>query len=87
MKAITFKKVDYTSTRTGNVSKKLAVEFDNGITHFLWANGAEFADKDIDETVAIIKADRATYLARTVLTQGQFGIQAQFSNMTVDEEF
>lgn len=87
MIATGFKVGNYTSRKTGEVSKKLLVKFDNATELFLWLNKAEFTGKDIDESVALIKASRDTYLSQVVIADTQFGPQAQFSIVTESEEF
>lgn len=87
MNAVAFKLGNYTSRTTGEVSKKLVVKFSDGRELFMWLNKPEFKDKDIDESVAIIKADRDSYLNQIVVADTQYGLQAQFSIIADAEEF
>jgi hypothetical protein len=90
MKAISFAIGKYTSRRTGEVSDKIIVKFDNATEQMLWCNLPEFADKSIPECVAIIKPLRDKYLSRVVVAESvnyPGSYQAMFSSVEVSEEF
>lgn len=90
MKATGFAKGKYTSRRSGEVSDKLVVKFDNATEYLLWCNLPEFAGKDVAECAAIIKADRDKYLQRVIIVESMNypgSYQAQFSAVEVEEEF
>jgi len=90
MKALGFALGKYTSRKTGDVTDKIIVKFDNATEQMLWCNLAEFADKTTQECVAIIKTDRDNYLKKVVVvenTNNPGTYQAQFSNIAVSEEF
>lgn len=90
MKALSFALGKYTSRRTGVITDKIVVKFDNATEHLLWCNLPEFAGKDVSECVAIIKADRDKYLSRVIIAESVSfpgSYQAQFSAITVEEEF
>ena len=90
MKALGFALGKYTSRKTGEVSDKIIVKFDNATEQFLWCNLPEFAGKSVADCVAIIKADRDAYLSRIVVEPSRNypdSYQAQFSSIAVSEEF
>ena len=90
MKALGFALGKYTSRKTGEVSDKIIVKFDNATEQLLWCNLPEFAGKDMTECVAIIKADREGYLSRVIIAESinyPGSYQAQFSSIAVSEEF
>jgi hypothetical protein len=90
MKALGFALGKYTSRKTGEVSDKIIVKFDNATEQLLWCNLPEFAGKDTAECVAIIKADRDKYLSRVIVAESinfPGSHQAQFSTVEVSEEF
>ena len=90
MKALGFALGKYTSRKTGEVSDKIIVKFDNATEQFLWCNLPEFTGKDMTECVAIIKANRDSYLSRIVVEPSRNypgSYQAQFSSIAVSEEF
>jgi hypothetical protein len=90
MKALGFALGKYTSRKTGEVSDKIIVKFDNATEHLLWCNLPEFAGKSVADCVAIIKADRDAYLSRIVVEPSRNypgSYQAQFSSIAVSEEF
>ena len=90
MKALGFALGKYTSHKTGEVSDKIIVKFDNATEQLLWCNLPEFAGKDMTECVAIIKANRDGYLSRIVVEPSRNypgSYQAQFSSIAVSEEF
>ena len=90
MKALGFALGKYTSRKTGEVSDKIIVKFDNATEQLLWCNLPEFAGKSVADSVAIIKADRDSYLSRIVVEPSRNypgSYQAQFSSVAVSEEF
>lgn len=90
MKALGFALGKYTSHNTGKVSDKIIVKFDNATEQLLWCNLPEFAGKEMTECVAIIKADRDSYLSRVIIAESinyPGSYQAQFSSIAVSEEF
>ena len=90
MKALGFALGKYTSRKTGEVSDKIIVKFDNATEQLLWCNLPEFVGKDMTECVAIIKANRDSYLSRIVVEPSRNypgSYQAQFSSIAVSEEF
>lgn len=90
MKALGFALGKYTSRKTGEVSDKIIVKFDNATEQLLWCNLPEFAGKSVADCVAIIKANRDTYLSRIVVEPSRNypgSYQAQFSSIAVSEEF
>jgi hypothetical protein len=90
MKAIGFAIGKYTSRKTGNISDKLVVKFDNVTEQLLWCNLPEFAGKDTKECVDIIKADRDKYLSRVIVAESMSfpgSYQAQFSAVEIEKEF
>ena len=90
MKATAFALGNYTSSKTGNVSSKIVVKFDNATEQLLWCNLAEFKDKTVEECVTLIKANRDSYLNRVIVTEARNypgNYPAQFSSIEVEEEF
>ena len=87
MKAIGFKVGNYTSKRTGEVSKKLLVKFDNATELFIWLNRPEFTGLELEASIDLIKKDRDMYLSQIIVADTQFGQQAQFSIIADAEEF
>lgn len=90
MKPTSFALGKYTSRKTGEVSDKIIVKFDNATEHMLWCNLPEFAGKSVQECVVIIKAKRDSYLSRVVVAESinfPGSYQAQFSTVEVEEEF
>ena len=90
MKALGFALGKYTSRKTGEVSDKIIVKFDNSTEQLLWCNLPEFAGKSVADSVAIIKANREEYLSRVIIAESinyPGSYQAQFSSIAVSEEF
>lgn len=81
MKAVTFLKQEVVNPNTSEQTIRLAVKFDNGkvLRMFL-------GDDSIDDTITLIKADRASYIAKVVVRDGEYGEYAMFSRAVTLEE-
>ena len=77
MKAIGFSLVEATNPNTGDVTKKIRVNFDNAFSCNLLT----------DLTVEDIKKDRDTILGKIEVRDGEFGKYAIISRVTVLEKF
>ena len=77
MKAIGFSLVEATNPNTGDVTKKIRVNFDNAFSCNLLT----------DLTVEDIKKDRDAILGKIEVRDGEFGKYAIIRRITVLEEF
>ena len=77
MKAIGFSLVEATNPKTGDITKKIRVKFDNASSYNLLT----------DLTVEEIKKDRDAILSKVELREGEFGKYAVISRVTVLKQF
>ena len=82
MKAISFLVQTVANPNTGEESQRLAVRFDNGEVIRMY-----IGERSLDEVVAEIKADKASFIAKVVPKNGQFGRFCVFSHAVTNEEF
>lgn len=85
MKAIGFALENVVNPETGAESSRIVVKFDTSTKLRIFIP-QEMA-KTSEEAVKKIKADRANYLKRIIVVDGEYGKYAMFSAAEIVEEF